>query len=135
MTTLTPLSDGLRQAVESLADFVEEAWEGCTPSRGCTGCEALLKVQQVRAELEALKPVVVDRGAIEEAVREFGQEPDGDDLGWVFFADDPGDIVNAVLTALYPKATEGESPEESDCVCDVQGSALSASCKIHAAGW
>jgi hypothetical protein len=43
----------LREAVEKLADFVEESFEGCEPSRGCTGCEALLKARDVRLALES----------------------------------------------------------------------------------
>ena len=72
------------------------------------------EVRRLRAELEALKPVVVDREAIERVLRErmlnsnftaVTHEPLRTQVidQWVqVFAD-------GVLAALYPKATEGKS--------------------------
>ena len=43
---------------------------------------------------------VVDRYQLITVLEGFGQEPDGEDEGWVFFADEPGDIADAILALL-----------------------------------
>lgn len=73
------------------------------------------EVRRLRAELEALKPVVVDRDALATEIgghRKVARYPSG---GWKCVCEGWGPetwsqhLADAVLAALYPKATEGKS--------------------------
>lgn len=43
-------------AVLPLVEAVEDTYDECTPSRGCTGCELRLYAQRVRAALTTTQP-------------------------------------------------------------------------------
>lgn len=54
---------------------------------------------------------VVDREALIEVLRRFAEDPDEPSNGWVFFADEPGDIANAVLSLINrPVTDQGATP-------------------------
>lgn len=96
MTTLTPdeVETGRRDMIAKLR---YEYADGRIP-------EITLDADMIRdlvALLEALKPVVVDRAAVRDAVSYW--LPSGETVSYV------DDATSAVLAALYPKATEGKS--------------------------